>query len=408
MILSDAGNLFIISYRNISASGQIMSKWLFLIVTLILMVNCGTGVSEEIISDASSDAPSAALAEELQQILDSGIQQAEIPGIQASISTPRWTWSAAAGNASAITGEPARPGMPFLIASITKTFTAVAVQKLAEEGKLSLEDPIDIWLPSDLAARIPESSTITIRQLLDHTSGIADYDEMVIIEEELKDPSVSIPYSAGIEQAIATGPLYPPGSNYTYSNVNYLLLTMIIDKASGTSFEKYLNHSVLQPAGLNQTYLMREHSIPAPAMSADMVDENGTISAYGSLYVHFDRGAGDIVSTTQDLNRFHQALREGRIISNASVVDMLTVTPQSERTKNNVSSGYGLGYATAYSETRNVTLEGHSGGYPGSFSFMYYYPEKEAYIAINVNTIDETSRTTNNILFPLLSAIEPV
>ncbi len=85
---------------------------------------------------------------------------------------------------------------------------------------------------------------------------------------------------------------------------------------------------------------------------------------------------------------------------------MMMVTPQSEKTKNNVTSGYGLGYGTVFSEDRNITLDGHSGGYPGSFSFMYYCPEKEAYIAINVNTIDETSRTANNILFPLLSAIE--
>jgi len=188
-----------------------MSKWLFLIVTLILMVICGTGVSEEIEPDASSDTPPAALAEELRQILETGIQNADIPGIQASISTPRWTWSAAAGNASAITGEPARPGMPFLIASITKTFTAVAVQKLAEEGKLSLEDPIDIWLPSDLAARIPESSTITIRQLLDHTSGIADYDEMVIIEEELKDPYGSHPLLGRDRTGARHRPVIPSG-----------------------------------------------------------------------------------------------------------------------------------------------------------------------------------------------------
>jgi D-alanyl-D-alanine carboxypeptidase len=305
-----------------------------------------------------------------------------------------------------ITGEAAVPGMQFLIASITKTFTATAVLKLAEEGKLSLEDPIDTWLPSDLAALIPGSSNITIRQLLDHTSGIADYDEMAIIFDELKDPMVPAPYSKGIERGINASPLYPPGTNYTYSNVNYLLLTMIIDKAAGTSFEEYLNQSVLQPAGLNHTYLKREQTIDSPSMSADMIDENGSVQAYGSLYVIFDRGAGDIVSTTEDLNTFHQALREGKIINNASVTDMMTNTPQSKKTKNGFTSGYGLGYGRAYDQTRNITLEGHSGGYPGSFSFMYYCPERDAYIAINVNDLDETSKTLQNIISPLLKNID--
>ena len=385
-----------------------MFKRLFLIFTIILMVSCGIVAAEELQSGKSSGAPPVVLAEELQQILDTGIKKADIPGIQAGISTSWWTWNSAAGDASGITGEPARPGMQFLIASISKTFTAVAVLKLAEEGKLSLEDPIDKWLPPDRAIRIPDSNIITIRQLLDHTSGIADYDEMAIIAEELKDPSTPVPYSAGIEQGIDAGLLYSPGTNYTYSNVNYLLLTQIIDKAAGTSFEEYMNQSIIHPTGLNHTYLQRERTITGPSMSADIRDENGTVNAYGSLYVIFDRGAGDIVSTTDDLNTFHQALRDGKIISNASVAEMNTITSQSKKTKNGMTSGYGLGYATAYNATHNITLEGHSGGYPGSFSFMYYCPERDAYIAINVNTIDETSRTAREILFPILNALGSV
>ena len=117
----------------------------------------------------------------LQNIMDSGIHASGIPGAVVEIATPEWTWNSAAGNASPITGETAQPGMRFLIASVSKTFTSVAVQKLAEDKKLSLDDPIERWLPADLVQKIPNGRLITVRELLDHTSGIADYDEISII-----------------------------------------------------------------------------------------------------------------------------------------------------------------------------------------------------------------------------------
>ncbi|MHB8163171.1 MAG: serine hydrolase domain-containing protein [Methanoregula sp.] len=327
----------------------------------------------------------------LQHIMDTGIQTAGIPGAVVDIATPQWTWNSAAGNASPITGEKAQPGMRFLIASVSKTFTSVAVQKLAEEKKLSLDDPIERWLPADLVEKIPNGKVITVRQLLDHTSGIADYHEISVILQEYQDPDVPVTYQTAMWQGINESPLYPPGTNYTYSNVNYILLTLIIDNASGVPYEDYVTRNIFVPVGMNDTFIHETNHIPGPHMTATQRGENGTYVDVSNLYVQFDRGAGDIVSTTADLNRFHRALREGKLISKSSLAAMEKPSPQSRE------QGYGLGYMTGFNEASNLTLQGHGGGYPGSFTLWDYLPEKDTYVTLNLNSADMSTENLKTI-----------
>lgn len=274
--------------------------------------------------------------------------------------------------------------MRFLIASVSKTVTSVAVLKLADEGRLSLDDPIDRGLPADLAGRVPDSHRITIRQLLDHTRGIADYDETSINLQEYQDPDTPVPYQAGLEQGISASPLCPPGANFTYSNVNYILLTLIIEKAAGIPYEDFAARSILIPSGMNDTIFQHTNHIPGPHMRATMPGENGTVKDFTDLYLLFDRGAGDIVSTTSDLNRFHRELREGKLISKASVAAMEQPTPQSG------NAGYGLGYITGVIVPANITVQGHTGGYAGSFTFWYYLPDSDTYVTFNLNSAGTT------------------
>jgi D-alanyl-D-alanine carboxypeptidase len=116
-------------------------------------------------------------------------------------------------------------------------------------------------------------------------------------------------------------------------------------------------------------------------MQAQVSDANGTVRDYTGLYIQFDRGAGDIISTTCDLNRFHRALREGRIISKPSLASMEKGTPQSG------TKGYGLGYMTTNVTPPGIIVQGHTGGYPGSFTFWYYLPAKDSYVTFNVNYV---------------------
>ena len=373
---------------------------LILIITIALIVSAGCTQpaapaaqpeAQPAMIAGGESPPPAQVSADLQRVCENAIQGTGIPGMQIEVATPRWTWNSAAGNASPLTGEPARPGMRFFIASVSKTFTSVAVQKLAEEGKLSLDDPIDRWLPAGLISRIPNGHSITVRQLLGHTSGIADYDEDAITLAEYRDPDLAVPYQTGLEQGLEASPLYPPGTNYTYSNVNYILLTLIVDEAAGVPYEVYATRTIFVPAGMNDTFFQHTSHIPGPHMRATMPGENGTIMDYTDLYILFDRGAGDIVSTTADLNRFHRALRGGRLISKTSLAGMEKPTPQSG------PAGYGLGYTTAFVAPANLTLQGHSGGYPGSFTLWSYLPEKDAYVTINLNSIGNSLDNIKNV-----------
>lgn len=194
---------------------------LFVVIAAIVSSGCTQPATpQQQAGGKGSNPPPEDTRAALQHIMDTGIHAAGIPGAVVEIATPKWTWNSAAGNASPITGEKAQPGMRFLIASVSKTFTSVAVQKLAEEKKLSLDDPIERWLPADLVEKIPNGRVITVRQLLDHTSGIADYNEISIILREYQNPGIPVTYQTAMEQGINESPLYPPGTNYTYSNVN--------------------------------------------------------------------------------------------------------------------------------------------------------------------------------------------
>ena len=126
-------------------------------------------------------------------------------------------------------------------------------------------------------------------------------------------------------------------------------------------------------------------------MQAQVRDANGTVRDYTGLYIQFDRGAGDIISTTADMNRFHRALREGKIISKTSLADMEKGTPQSG------TKGYGLGYSTTTITPPGITAKGHTGGYPGSFTFWYYLPEKDAYVTFNVNYVGSMQDTVQKM-----------
>ncbi|OQC71967.1 MAG: beta-lactam binding protein AmpH [Euryarchaeota archaeon ADurb.Bin009] len=357
--------------------------------------------------DAYQNPPPPAIASDLASIVSAGLRDAGAPGVLIEILTPKWTWNYAAGNASVSPAVPATPEMRFIIASVTKTFTSVAVQQLAEDGKLSLDDPIGRRLPADVAEAIPESSTITVRQLLDHTSGIADYDEDAIVLEEYMNPDTPVPYRTGMRQGLDAGLLYPPGTDYTYSNVNYILLTLIVDEVAGVPYEDYVTRRILVPAGMNDTFVHRTNHIPGPHMRAQESDADGTVMDFSDLYIQFDRGAGDIVSTTADLNRFHRALRSGALISPASLAAMENASPQSQKIANvpgllEMSVGCGYGYFAQQNATEGLTLYGHTGGYYGSYTAWYYWAEKDTYITMNSNTAAKAGRVNEEILAPVL------
>jgi D-alanyl-D-alanine carboxypeptidase len=202
----------------------------------------------------------------------------------------------------------------FRAGSISKTFVATVVLQLVAEGRLRLDDPVERWLPGV----VPNGENITVRNLLNHTSGLFDFKDTLP-----RPPSPEFyelryrTWTAAeqIERALANPPVFTdPGKHYSYSNTNYLLLGEIIEEATGSTYAEEIERRLIRPLGLHGTsipgtspYIRGPHAhgyVPKDGEQLDFTELNPTL--FGA--------AGDLISTTHDLNRFFAALLGGRLL----------------------------------------------------------------------------------------------
>ena len=314
-----------------------------------------------------------------------------VPGIVVEVRAPNWTWRGVSGTVSYNSTMPVTPDVHFRMASVSKFFTAVGILRLVDQGRLSLDDSIASRVPADLGRRIPNGDAITIRQVLQHRGGIANDDEEgTVLPAQMAQPGAPVPVLFSIEDALSRSPLYPPGANYTYSDANFHLLSLVIEKVSGTDFRTFMEREVFAPAGLRNTSVPAGPVLPAPRMiEVDNVPDPAVYVNYSYMYMDWDQGAGSLVTTVEDLNRFHRAVREGRVVSPA-LVSALEDGPLVEETPAGSWSRYGFGYGRQFDSSINLTLAGHTGQYPGSLTFAYYLEERGVYVAMNANHGGET------------------
>ncbi|MEU1191303.1 serine hydrolase domain-containing protein [Streptomyces sp. NPDC005859] len=270
-------------------------------------------------------------------------------GVVARSTGPRGTRYASAGVADKATGEAARAGDLFRIASTTKTFVATVVLQLVGEGRLSLDDTVEHWLPGVVSGHGNDGSAIAVRQLLQHTSGLFDY------TADFPEFASTAGYQAdryttwSPEQlvAIATkhGPNFTPGDGWSYSNTNYVLAGMIIEKATGHSWQQEVTARVIRPLGLRDTlapttyprmigrHLRGYSSFDEDRAPIDVTDINPTAAG----------AAGAMISTTADLTRFYQALLGSRLLHPAELAAMKTTVRAPELDPGWPGVRYGLG-----------------------------------------------------------------
>ncbi|MET9607551.1 serine hydrolase domain-containing protein [Streptomyces sp. NPDC006512] len=239
------------------------------------------------------------------------------------------SWRGASGVADVRTGRPAVEEGRFRAGSVTKTFTSAVVLQLAAEGRLRLDGTVQEYLPGLLPASF---KPVTVRQLLNYTSGIRPADSPADTFEEayahrfdLDDPR------ALIANAVAKGPEFDPGTRQHYLNIDYTILGVLIEKVTGTSYEKALTKRIFQPLGLRGTSLPgpRQTRIPGPhnrGYQAVPLPDGGRklvdVTEWGSSR---EWAAGDLISTTADLERFTKALFGGRLVPGAQLEEMFTV-----------------------------------------------------------------------------------
>lgn len=292
----------------------------------------------------------------------------------------------AAGFASIEQQTPLAPADRIRVASVTKTFTAVLVLQLAEEGVLTLDDTVTQWLDDPAVAGIPSVDRITIRQLLNHTSGIYDYfddDSPFWTDAYFGDgadwtrvwtPLELVAYADGAMHA----PYFAPGESFHYSNTGYILLGLIVERASGKQFPERLHARILDPLGLTGTFYGGTESVAGQTVDAyHLVD--GELANVSATHLSALGTAGGMISTTPDLARFADTLFGGELLQPATLQEMHTYVPTTW-------PGVEWGLGVMRSETPDGHFIGHEGDGAGGGARMFLLVEADLTVVILTNT----------------------
>jgi D-alanyl-D-alanine carboxypeptidase len=291
----------------------------------------------------------------------------------------------------------------YRIGGMTKTYTATVVLQLVGEGTLSLDDSLERWVPG----AISNGADISIRQLLNHTSGIFDY---------AQDPAILAPYlqgdltaifdpEEGVRVADEHGPLFPPGSDLAYSNTNYILLAMIVEAATGNAFGAELLDRIFEPLSLTHTSYPADSEIdepyvhgylPGPPPPVDVTPLSPTLLG----------ASGAIIATADDVARFHRALLQGELLEPAELREMRTIDPVA--TGGVPDSGFpGGGWGLGLLRQRfpcGLRAWGHDSEIPGYTTAVWSTRDGSRQVVVVVNTFFDPDSAAARALRSVLAA----
>ncbi|MEU5899689.1 serine hydrolase domain-containing protein [Streptomyces venezuelae] len=303
--------------------------------------------------------------------------RAGTPGVAAQARDARGVWSSAVGVGDLESGAPRGKHDRFRVGSITKSFVATVLLQMEAEGKLDLDDSVERHLPGLVRGNGNDGRRITVRQLLNHTSGLFDY----LADEEYSKTYLegdgylthrydTLPPRKHVAVALSHKPLFEPGAKHSYSNTNYILAGLIIERTGGRTYEAEVRDRIIEPLKLKNT-VNPGNGIHLPEPSSrgyaklfpsdpDRIDD---ITEMNGSQGWAD---GDIISTTGDLNRFYDALLRGRLLPPKQLKAMKTTVA----VPGAPDMAYGLGLSRIRTSC-GTTLWGHAGGMVGWLSMAY-------------------------------------
>jgi D-alanyl-D-alanine carboxypeptidase len=300
---------------------------------MVLLTGCGSGKSET-------------LSSAVDALAEAELQQQNIPGMTVALAkNGTMLYVKAYGDSDVATQLSTQPSTIFQIGSITKQFTAALIMQLQEQGKLQVDDSINRYLPE-----YNFSSAITLRMLLTHTSGLANYTSF----PQYSDWATNGVSEATVLTAISQMPLlFEPGTQWSYSNSNYFALGAIIEKITSQSYATVLTQSIFEPLGLTNTF----YSLPPPSQSAI----GYTAALVPALLVNRSAvfAAGALSTNVYDLVAWDNALIHGKVVSPASFAEMTTSDGFS------IPAGGSYGFGLALRTWDNRPTIWHSGGING-------------------------------------------
>jgi D-alanyl-D-alanine carboxypeptidase len=338
---------------------------------------------------------------QLQRALDA-VTAAGAVGAQAEVIGPDGRWRGVSGTARLGSAQTVPKQGRFRIGSITKSFTATVLLQLAAQGKVGLDDPVEQYLPG----LVPNGQHITLRQLLNHTSGIADYlDDTTaypIAGQAFLDRVRFHTFTAEqlARSGVALAPYFPPGQGWQYSNTNYVLAGLIIEKVTGHSWQDEITRQIVRPLGLHDTTVPTNSTdIPGPHAHGYM-DLDGHALDITRMNPSIAGPGGAMISTTDDLNRFYAALFGGRLLPATWLAEMKQMVPTPDSTE-----AYGLGIDSVKLSC-GVTLWGHDGGIVGYGSQSLHTANGHEGISVSVTLHDLFDPNTGKILDAIQKTVD--
>ena len=334
--------------------------------------------------------------EEVQSALEQAVA-AGIPGIALEIQGGEGSEFLTVGTASLEDERPLTPEDSFRIASVTKAFTAAVVMKLVEEGTLSLDDTVEYWIPGLLA----EGDSITVRHLLGHTSGLPDYTK----DEEFIEAFVAgeaLPPQR-IVSFVSSEPLsLEPGTEYEYSDTDNIVLGMIVEAATGRSYEQELSSRVLDPIELRSTVLPEGVAMPEPHAQGYQYDpesegDGETENVTTALDPSAAWASGALVSTPSDLSRFFRELLGGELADEAVLEQMKETLAGEGSPSGPGTKRAGLGIFSY--ELPCGEVWGHTGQFPGYQAFGAATPDGRRGLAMMANATGLSEQANEALVY---------
>lgn len=326
----------------------------------------------------------------LQQKLDAAL--VDFPGLSLSVKKPGEKYTLVAGDA-VIGATPMSGSSLHYMQSISKTFTAVAVLRLKEQGLINLDVPISTYLPQSICSNLANGNIITVRQLLNMTSGLPDYLDNEQFTTDVLTGPLPMPSSQVLGYVYNQPAHFAPGTAFGYSNINYHLLALVVDSVAPGGHRQYIIDNVINAAGLSHTYYIAGSSvITAPEGITASYLGNGSdfidVSELQLGTVLTSIGDDGIVATTQDIALFYyRLLHDKTLLTPGSLNEMKTMIFYQGQPI------YGLGLHF-YTTTLGIQAIGHDGSGAGAGAYAFYFPAKKITIvlATNVGTLTDPAK----------------
>ena len=279
------------------------------------------------------------------------------------------------GKADVEGNAPMTVGTMMPIGSVTKQFTAAAILQLRDQGKLSLDDEVTKWLPELNTS----GDRITLRHLLAHTAGIVEIGEMQELRAAQLMRNATLTRDSVYKVISRYPPAFPAGTIEMYSNTGYWLLGRIVEKASGVTYEEYVEKRIFAPLGMSRS-MYCDNSKQVPNRANGYAIRNGATTRVPDIVHTATYAAGAICSTVSDMITWLQALHGGKVLSPKSYAELIAPAKLNDGT----SLRYGMG-TTVGEDSHGLRYVGHNGGGFGYSSEARWYPDAQLAVVVLTN-----------------------